>query len=85
MTFSDAVELHRALMRRRHLTETEDQALCRAEAAILSRKPRSMIEAVEMLDLVAESLTLGPRADGLDLKAVKNLKQWVREEAWSRA
>lgn len=84
MTFSDAVELHRALMRRPQLTETEDRALCRAETAILSRRPQSTIEVVEVLDLLAENLSLGPRADGLDLKAVKNLKQWVRELAWSR-
>ncbi|KQW82435.1 hypothetical protein [Brevundimonas sp. Root1279] len=85
MTFSDAVELHRALMRRPQLTDTEDRALCRAEAAILSRKPQSMIEVIEMLDLLSDSLNLGPRSDGLDLRAVKNLKQWVRELAWSRA
>lgn len=85
MTFSDAVELHRALMRRPHLTDAEDRALCRAESAILSRKPQSMIEAVEVLELLADNLSLGPRSDELDLKALKNLRQWVRELAWARA
>lgn len=82
MTFSDAVELHRALMRRPDLTEAEDQALERAEAAILRRKPQSVIEAVELLDVLVENLALGPRSDGLDVKAVRGLRQWVRELAW---
>ena len=85
MTFSDAVELHRALMRQTQLTETEYRALHRAETTILSRKPQSVIEACELLDVLAENIVLGSRSDGLDAKAVRNLKQWVREEAWSRA
>ena len=84
MTFSDAVELHRALMRRPQLTEAEDHALCQAETTILSRKPESLIEASDLLDLLADNLALGTRPDGLDLRAVKNLKQWVRELAWTQ-
>lgn len=82
MTFDDAVELHRALMRQPQLTDTENAALHRAEARILSRRPQSTVEAGELLDVLRDNLALGPRSDGLDVKAVRNLRQWVRELAW---
>ncbi|RZI98647.1 MAG: hypothetical protein EON90_12655 [Brevundimonas sp.] len=51
--------------------------LDRAELELLQHRPSDAVEAVMILEVLAESIAAGGRCDGLDRVAAHNLKAWL--------
>lgn len=57
--------------------EAAFNALERLERIILDHVPRSVHEAVAMLDVIIPGLTEGGRSDGLDIEALANIRSML--------
>jgi hypothetical protein len=71
-SFSQAIEQFS------NLSVSADEAAYRAvenlERVILDHVPKTLAEAVAMLDLVIPEVSLGGRADGRDVKALQSIR-----------
>jgi hypothetical protein len=67
------------------LIRTEDESATpkieKAEKTLLKHRPATFRDAIILLDVIGEGLAFGPRTDGLDLKALNNLKSWAKTGA----
>ena len=73
--------LNRSAQVLRVMEDTEHfDVMDRLEAMVLKHNPKSLPEAATMLDVVAVNVAAGQRCDGLDIRAVKAVAGFLREQ-----
>lgn len=75
MKFQEAIDAWLEL--RDSIEEEMTDRLEAVEVFLLNWKPKSMMEAAMLCEVVAHSMDCGERSDGLDRRAVRNLRSFL--------
>ena len=76
-SFAEACRTWLSLLLKPELSEDEGGALEAAEAVILTRTPKTDLEAVIIADVLLTNLSTGARSDGADIESVRSLRAWL--------
>ncbi len=77
-----AMEFQEALLKLHQCTNADVgdiSVLSEAEAVILDHEPRATAEAVVMIDVLIDNVSIGCRSDERDIVALKRLRTWLTQ------